>query len=68
MSTQAELLFNLVENSFNKLLSLSWDGEEDLLCFEAAMFCARKDYDNALKALREYVKSKELQAQAGGVM
>ena len=68
MSTDAELLFLEVQDCFEYLTSLSYTDDEDLLCFEAAWTCAKRDYDNAIKRLRAYVVSTELRAQAGGVM
>jgi hypothetical protein len=66
--SKSDLLFSELEECINRLTSLSYDGEEDLMCLEAAVFCANKDYNNALKALKDYVTSTELRAQAGGVM
>lgn len=68
MSTQAELLFFEMEDCFNFLTSLSCTDDEDMLCFEATYMSALTDYKRALNKLKDYVKSKELQAQAGGVM
>jgi hypothetical protein len=68
MSTEAELLFLEMEDCFNFLTSLSCTDDEDMLCFEATYMSALRDYKKALNELKSYVKSKELQAQAGGVM
>jgi hypothetical protein len=69
MSEQAKVLFFNLEMSFQELINLSYDDDNgDLLSFDAVYLSAVKDYAKALNELKEYVKTKELQAQAGGVM
>lgn len=68
MSTDAELLFLEVEDCFNYLTSLSCTDDEDMLCFEVTYMSALTDYKKALNKLKDYVRTTELRAQAGGVM
>ncbi len=66
--TQMGKLFLELEKTHNHLTSLSYDGDEDGLCFEAAVFCAKRDYAKALKKLQEHCASVERSAQMAGVM
>jgi len=68
MSEQAKVLFFNLEMSFQELIDLSNDDDNGDLSFDAAYLSAVKQYAKALNELKDYVKSKELQAQAGGVM
>ena len=61
-------LFLELERTHNNLTSLSYDGEEDGMCFEAAIFCARRDYTKALDNLKQHCASVERSAQMAGVM
>ncbi len=66
--TQMGKLFLELENAHNHLTSLSWDGEEDVMCFNAAIDCATDDFKKALKKLQEHCASVERSAQMAGVM
>jgi hypothetical protein len=69
MSEQAKVLFFNLEMSFQELIDLSYDDDNgDLLSFDAVYLSAVKQYAKALNELKEYVKSTELRAQAGGFM
>lgn len=68
MSEKAKELFFNLELSFQELNELEYDDNQDLLSFEAACISAMKYYAKSLNELKDYVKTKELQAQAGGVM
>jgi hypothetical protein len=68
MSEQAKVLFFNLELSFQELVELEYDDNQDLLSFQAAYLSAMKYYAKSLNELKDYVKTKELQAQAGGVM
>lgn len=68
MSEKAKELFFNLELSFQELNELEYDDNQDLLSFEAAYISAMKYYAKSLNELKDYVKTKELQAQAGGVM
>ena len=69
MSEQAKILFFNLELSFQELINLSYDDDNgDLLSFDAAYLSAVKQYAKALNELKDYVKSTELRAQAGGFM
>jgi hypothetical protein len=68
MSEQAKVLFFNLELSFQELIELDYDDYKDLLSFQAAYLSAMKYYAKSLNELKDYVKTKELQAQAGGVM
>ncbi len=66
--TQMGKLFLELEIAHNELTSLSWDGEEDVLCFNCAIDCAVRDFNKALQNLKEYCASVERAAQMAGVM
>jgi hypothetical protein len=69
MSEQAKVLFFNLEMSFQELIDLSYDDDNgDLLSFDAAYLSAVKQYAKSLNELKDYVKTTELRAQAGGVM
>jgi hypothetical protein len=68
MSTQAELLFFNLEKSFQRLIDLSNDDDKGDFSFDAAYISAVKKYAKSLNELKDYVKTTELRAQAGGVM
>jgi len=68
MSEKSKLLFINLEQSFQRLIDLSNDDDKGDISFDAAYISAVKKYAKALNELKDYVKSKELQAQAGGVM
>jgi hypothetical protein len=66
--TQMGKLFAELERTHNHLTSLSWDDEEDVMCFNAAIDCATDDFKKALKKLQEHCASVERSAQMAGVM
>jgi hypothetical protein len=66
--TQMGKLFLELERTHDTLTSLSWDGEEDVMCFNAAHDCALRDFKTALKALQVHCASVEMTAQMAGVM
>ena len=66
--TQMGKLFAELERTHKELTSLSWDGEEDVLCFNCAIDCAVRDFNKALNNLKEYCASVERAAQMAGVM
>ncbi len=66
--TQMGKLFKELEIAHKELTSLSWDGEEDVLCFNCAVDCAVRDFNKALNNLKEYCASVERAAQMAGVM
>ena len=66
--TQMGKLFAELERTHNELTSLSWDGEEDLMCFNAAHDCALRDFRTALNNLQQHCASVERAAQMAGVM
>ena len=68
MSEQAKVLFLNLEKSFQKLIDLSNDDDKGDFSFDAAYIVAVKQYAKALNELKDYVKSTELRAQAGGFM
>jgi hypothetical protein len=68
MSEQAKVLFFNLELSFQELVELEYDDNQDLLSFQAAYLSAMKYYAKSLNELKDYVKTTELRAQAGGVM
>ena len=68
MSEQAKVLFFNLELSFQELVELEYDDYQDLSLFQAAYLSAMKYYAKSLNELKDYVKTKELQAQAGGVI
>jgi hypothetical protein len=68
MSEQAKVLFFNLEKSFQKLIDLSNDDDKGDISFDAAYIVAVKQYAKCLNELKDYVKSTELRAQAGGVM
>ena len=66
--TQMGKLFLELERTHFELTSLSWDGEEDLLCFNCAIDGAVRDFNQALNNLKEHCASVERAAQMAGVM
>jgi len=68
MSEQAIVLFINLEKSFQRLIDLSNDDDKGDISFDAAYISAVKKYAKALNELKDYVKSTELRAQAGGFM
>ena len=68
MSEQAKVLFFNLEMSFQELIDLSNDDDNGDLSFDAAYVSAVKHYAKCLNELKDYVKSTELRAQAGGFM
>jgi len=68
MSEQAKVLFFNLELSFQEIVYLLNDDDKGDFSFDAAYLSAVKQYAKALNELKEYVKSTELRAQAGGVM
>ena len=68
MSEQAKVLFFNLELSFQELIELDYDDYKDLLLFKSAYLSAMKYYAKSLNELKDYVKSTELRAQAGGFM
>jgi hypothetical protein len=69
MSEQAKVLFFNLELSFQELIDLSYDDDNgDLLSYKSAYLSAMKYYAKSLNELKDYVKTTELRAQAGGFM
>ena len=68
MSEKASLLFINLELSFQELIDLSNDDDKGDISFEAAYVSAVKHLALCLNELKDYVKTTELRAQAGGVM
>jgi hypothetical protein len=68
MSEQAKVLFFNLEISFQELIDLSYDDDNGDLSFDAAYLSAVKQYAKSLNELKDYVKTTELRAQAGGFM
>jgi hypothetical protein len=66
--TQMGKLFAELERTHNNLTSLSYDGDEDGMCFEAAVFCAKRDYAKALDNLKQHCHNMEKSNQMAGVM
>ena len=66
--TQMGKLFAELERTHNELTSLSYDGEEDVMCFNAAHDCALRDFNKALNNLQQHCASVEMAAQMAGVM
>jgi len=66
--TQMGKLFLELENAHNQLNSLSYDDEDDVMCFNAAHDCALRDFKKALNNLRLHCASVERSAQMAGVM
>jgi hypothetical protein len=68
MSEQSKVLFINLEKSFERLIELSNDDDKGDISFDAAYIVAVKRYAKCLNELKDYVKSTELRAQAGGFM
>jgi len=69
MSEQAKVLFFNLELSFQELIELDYDDDNgDLLSYKSAYLSAMEYYAKSLNELKDYVKSTELRAQAGGFM
>ena len=66
--TKMGQLFLELENAHNDLTSLSYDGEEDVMCFNAAHDCALRNFNKALNNLQQHCASVEMAAQMAGVM
>jgi hypothetical protein len=66
--TQMGKLFAELEKAHNNLTSLSYDSDEDGMCFEAAVFCAKRDYAKALDNLKQHCHNMEKSNQMAGVM
>jgi hypothetical protein len=66
--TEMGKLFLELERKHNHLTSLSWDDEQDVMCFNASIDCAVDDFKTALKNLQIYCASVERAAQMAGVM
>lgn len=66
--TTTGLLFAELEKCHEYIVSLSYDGEEDIMCFNADYECALRNFETVLNDLKQHCHNMEKSNQMAGVM